>query len=636
MLSKFTVLSALSFLRKSSSQKRTRSHRRRLEFENLEPRNMLTGIFLDPATGDLTVWGDEGNNNLVVTVSGAQYQAAVDNQTESYPAADVNRVVFIGFGGNDTIRNITSLPGTLLGNGGDDRLFGGSNDDLLNGGEGDDTLVGGAGDDTLVGFNGADIMEGDAGDDVLIAGDGANVMSGGAGDDLLFGGKDVDIMDGGDGVDVLVGFEGDDVMNTGRGGEIVPEANPELLPDNGWSNDRVDLAFGLDGNDQITGGGGLDLIYAGNGDDTVIGGNGQNRVFGQAGDDVITGGNVGDFIWGGTEEDEISGGGGADWINGGNDNDILRGGSGGDGIFGGFGDDSLYGEEGLDALFGEGGNDGLFGGRAHNDELNGGGGADRFLNYAPIPDSAVDFNAGAGDRNINFANDGSSTWATNKQIEVVDIGLRALHHRTGSTLVFKDPLDENPMTITKAVPGTLGGDVDGSNGLEWQFIGFADGEIESETYTRTIKIAEWDTGDERQNNIVSLAIIHEIAHSFDSAFEINQLVPGRGALHDSFLDISGWENSNPGAGHIRAAGVTQEPFDRTFNGTQYVLNTRAWWYDSGSEFARPYGIFTPAEDWATVWESLFVSEIVDEPSEAFSQPIAAKVSVVNRLLSSLR
>jgi hypothetical protein len=79
-------------------------------------------------------------------------------------------------------RNI-SIPVTLNGGGGDDRLTGGAGNDLLHGDAGNDRLVGGKGDDVLYGGEG---------DDVLIAGPGNDVLRGGRGKDTLIEGKGAD------------------------------------------------------------------------------------------------------------------------------------------------------------------------------------------------------------------------------------------------------------------------------------------------------------------------------------------------------------------------------------------------------------------------------------------------------------
>src|SRR6188768_1084984 len=84
---------------------------------------------------------------------------------------------------------------TVLGEGGDDRLYGQRGNDSLFGGEGADRLYGGIGDDRL---------RGGPGDDRLSGGFGADSLDGEGGDDFARGDATVDrIGDSGGGVDTL-------------------------------------------------------------------------------------------------------------------------------------------------------------------------------------------------------------------------------------------------------------------------------------------------------------------------------------------------------------------------------------------------------------------------------------------------
>jgi len=112
-------------------------------------------------------------------------------------------------------------------------------------------------------------------------------------------------------------------------------------------------------------------------------------VFGGEGDDYIEGGAAGDELHGGDGEDELRGEAGNDLLLGGYADDDLSGGPGNDTLYGdngvggedssdgndfldgGEGDDVLYGEDGQDGLYGEGNDDMLFGG-AGADLLDGG------------------------------------------------------------------------------------------------------------------------------------------------------------------------------------------------------------------------------------------------------------------------
>ena len=206
---------------------------------------------------------------------------------------------------------------------GNDRLTGTGEADLINGMQGDDRLVGSGGDDTLVGHGGYDTMIGGAGDDVAYAGVGADTVLGGAGDDRVIydgistlyyeGGKGFDTLDlsgfdgdtwwtfgwdwegfvGGDGADTVIvsdelgaprtldlrGEGGDDVLS------VTVEGEHQLS--GGGGNDNVRSAYGTD---RIDGGDGLDTLSAGEGDDTVLGGSGKDLISGDLGADRLAGG----------------------------------------------------------------------------------------------------------------------------------------------------------------------------------------------------------------------------------------------------------------------------------------------------------------------------------------------------------
>src|SRR5262245_29704003 len=140
-----------------------------------------------PANGLLTVRGDAGNNDIVIsrtgigliTVNGKRVATASGFLT----VLKVKAITVNGLGGNDNLtispaRGGIAKPATLLG---------GEGNDVLTGGLGTDVLRGGGGNDTLQGLNGPDVMFGDAGDDLFLwnAGDGNDTVDGGDGSDLL-------------------------------------------------------------------------------------------------------------------------------------------------------------------------------------------------------------------------------------------------------------------------------------------------------------------------------------------------------------------------------------------------------------------------------------------------------------------
>ena len=294
-------------------------------------------------------------------------------------------------------------------------------------------------------------------------------------------------------------------------------------------------------------------------------------------------------------------------------------------MLGGINNDSLYGEAGVDTLDGEAGNDGIFGGVASTESIRGGSGADRFLIFGN--DAPADL--GSGDTTIVFRNEGSS-W-TDREIEAADVGLRQLHHRTGATRIFVDPLDTGPMTLYKVRAGSLGSNIDGINELQWSASWEADGTIVSETYTRSIKIADWNENIQAESEVASLTVIHEIGHSFDSTFELAQ-VSSSSSIWNSFLAQSGWETANPGSGHTRAPLATQEVFERVYVAPNYELVTKNWWRNDNAEFARNYGTTNAKEDWATTWEAIFVDAIVEERNSSHAVQVPGKVALVNRFL----
>jgi hypothetical protein len=90
-------------------------------------------------------------------------------------------------------------------------LSGGSGRDKLTGGSGADTVTGGIGDDRLVGRNGRDTLNGGRGRDVETGGKGRDTLLGGKSGDVLKGGKGRDVLKGGPGGDRLLGGPGRDV-----------------------------------------------------------------------------------------------------------------------------------------------------------------------------------------------------------------------------------------------------------------------------------------------------------------------------------------------------------------------------------------------------------------------------------------
>ena len=172
-------------------------------------------------------------------------------------------VVSGGHAEGDTIGGFENIRGsshddTLIGDGGDNEIWGGRDADRLDGGVGTDTLDyegsdagvtvnlatgvvsgGHAEGDTIDGFEN---VRGSSHDDTLVGGGGDNLLEGSDGADILNGGGGNDRLYGQAGADELYGSDGDDTLNGGGG------------------NDRL---IGSGGNDRIWGGAGADeFIFA--------------------------------------------------------------------------------------------------------------------------------------------------------------------------------------------------------------------------------------------------------------------------------------------------------------------------------------------------------------------------------------
>ena len=318
---KSCLKSLLTKQKQPSKRKRAGVKRSKLSFESLETRNLLATLSFNPAEGILRVTGDSlANVGEVQQINSTTVRASVDNLPDlDVNSAQVQQIIFLGFGGDDQFTNNTDIEGLLLGFNGNDTLIGGSGFDQINGGAGNDLVRGSAGNDRLIGGNGDDTIFGDSGTDSIFGGDGTNTLRGGTGDDIIFGGNNVDTIFGEAGIDQIFGLAGDDILDAGAGGI---EGTQGI--------GQADLVLGLDGDDTITGLSGLNVLYGGNGNDTIIGGSGENRLHGQNGDDVLTGGGANDFIAGHLGNDTINAGAGFDFILPGFGDDSVDGGAGTD------------------------------------------------------------------------------------------------------------------------------------------------------------------------------------------------------------------------------------------------------------------------------------------------------------------
>jgi hemolysin type calcium-binding protein len=159
--------------------------------------------------GLLTVEGTNADDRIALRIQPGnpailQVDLGDDGSGEvSIPRAEVERLSLEGGNGDDSLRIDESngvftdtIPTTIDGGNGNDRIVGGAGAITLQGGNGDDVLIGGSGGETLIGGNGDDTIDGNKGNDVALMGNG----------------NDTFVWDPGDGSDTVEGQNGTDTM----------------------------------------------------------------------------------------------------------------------------------------------------------------------------------------------------------------------------------------------------------------------------------------------------------------------------------------------------------------------------------------------------------------------------------------
>ncbi len=310
-----------------------------------------------------------------------------------------------------------TVPATLDGGDGSDKLTSGDGADTIVGGSGNDAIDAGSGDDTVTAGAGNDLVDGGIGRDALDGGSGDDRLSGGPGADSVVGGAGADLVDGGAGAlasqlfatteaavigtlldagDLVVGGGGSDEVRGGDGSDLVVGGDSTASPT--FTGTQTTNVFGVSpvgalvqvvvsiptlvlptiesvradcllagvlsgtDHDEVTGGSDRDYVLGGPGSDSLAGGGGADVVCGRSGDDLLVGDGSdvqavdegADEILGGPGADRLYGSGGADVLAGETGNDLGRGGKGDDVMSGGPGSDVLLGEDGIDTLAGDG------------------------------------------------------------------------------------------------------------------------------------------------------------------------------------------------------------------------------------------------------------------------------------------
>ncbi len=326
---------------------------------------------------------------------------------------------------------------TIMGGGGDDKIYGGPNPadvDMETGGNltNADMLHGGAGNDMLFGGAGIDTLKGDAGDDMLNGGAGADRLFGGYGSDMIYADTADTVIDG--------WVEDKDPENTGT--DLTEAAEDPMAVD------TVSFARLEDETVGTTAAGGAtpvvwELGTSAPNVENVIGSQGNDNINGTDGDNVIEGGEGGDTLNGGGSPatnpfgDTLSYEGSDDWVRvtlnaAGTAATTSRGHASGDtatnfeNVRGSAYDDDLTGNDAANKLWGLAGDDDIDG-AGGNDMIEGGAGADE-LNGGNTPTGGT---AGAANEEVNTLSYASSDAGVTANLMTASV---TGGHATGDTI----------------------------------------------------------------------------------------------------------------------------------------------------------------------------------------------------------
>lgn len=230
-----------------------------------------------------TVCGGAGTD-VIVGGWGGDYvmgQGGDDRLYGEYRRTDRNRQIQSCSTGFGAATSTVACADTLVGDRGDDLIFGGPYRDFLIGSDGHDEIRGQRGDDRLVGYGGRDVVRGGGGFDTIEYGSSP-------------AGVHVDLAAGtatGDGRDTLLSVEA--VNGSRYADKLYGDAGENWLAGiaDGESGGGDDIIVGRRGPDYLTGGGG---------DDRIWGGPGRDSLYGEDGTDWLNGGLARDTCFGET------------------------------------------------------------------------------------------------------------------------------------------------------------------------------------------------------------------------------------------------------------------------------------------------------------------------------------------------
>ncbi len=295
-----------------------------------------------------------------------------------------------------------------------------------------------------------------------------------------------------------------------------------------------------------------DSIYGHSGDDSLVGSSGDDRLYGYDGDDELHGNSGKDYLFGMDDNDILYGGPRNDWLDGGADND---------GLFGGDGTDTVYGRSGADRFL---------------SWRNENGKDPDSLRDVRSEDAIVTFQGSPAVTGLRFQGlQGSYDFAAGQwndfEIRKIDVALHNLHHHVGNTRLLKK---SNRDRVTFVRMGTqLTFPLEPS---------FGNNPVTINGFNGGGRITMVDSSFTTDDELVE-TVYHEMGHNWDQRKE--------NAWISDFRELSGWVQSDkqPSSMHVASTGTGDN-----------------WWFLSGSDFARGYGMQNPYEDYATTWETYFM------------------------------
>jgi Ca2+-binding RTX toxin-like protein len=380
--------------------------------------------YLFGANGEDRIEGGDGDDTLVG-----------GDGDDTLLGGDGNDVLLPGFGrgntlmggnGDDTVfgdggdvlgfNNPTRYPGVtrsfaknlLMGEDGNDFIWGGDNDETLLGGEGNDFLYGQAGEDWLYGGDGNDTL-GDTGyAGVLGKRPDSRRLYGEAGDDVVVDGLGNDTVDGGDGNDLIKskamskknGANGSDAINGGTGIDTLQGAYFDattalfMVYDAAAGSGTLSIGAFIDTLESIEAfsiraTNFNDVLVGGTGDDTFIGGNGNDDISGGDGIDTAIYTTASGAVAVNLSTGRATGSAGNDTLSG---FENAIGSAFNDTLIGDDGNNRLAGGDGVDTLTGGQGDDQFFYERVYGSQRN------------PRTDTITDFVSGSDKIVVNGAN----------------------------------------------------------------------------------------------------------------------------------------------------------------------------------------------------------------------------------------